>query len=401
MKIYDDQDKLDALVKSLKRHGYTSYGVALQQLGTRWTDEKGVIGFTNPQGIVINGTLNINEQSLVARHEVLHTLLRHLDDKIWGDGRDDHEIRNMAGDLELSHYYDEVDSRHFNIGGPLAGGLNVQRRAHNKYYGKDAIEIYDDLIKNGKAKGQPLGDCIQGDGKGQSSGASAGDLDDKGKKQDTSVQPSSQPQGMSDKVKKELLKKIKHERQERYEQADIQKGLRDEVDIDAELELFYSLNRYFIKEQQLSRNKSYARPNKKYQGAIVKKGRRKTRSPGKTLVVYIDRSGSMSDEKTGKAERILANTVKRLNHVTVITKYFSDEVSMSGNIGGGTNYSAVIDDIMINKYRDVAIVTDNDNDGRMNIADVDAAWIVSVEPGYGTRIAHRFNATMLVETEIR
>ena len=400
MKIYDDQDKLDALVKSLKRHGYTSYGVALQQLGTRWTDEKGVIGFTNPQGIVINGTLNINEQSLVARHEVLHTLLRHLDDKIWGDGRDDHEIRNMAGDLELSHYYDEVDSRHFNIGGPLAGGLNVQRRAHNKYYGKDAIEIYDDLIKNGKAKGKPLGDCIQGDGKGQSSGASAGDLDDK-KKQDTSVSPSPQPGGMSDKVKKDLLKKIKVERQERYEQADIQKGLRDEVDIDAELELFYSLNRYFIKEQQLSRNKSYARPNKKYQGAIVKKGRRKTRSPGKTLVVYIDRSGSMSDEKTGKAERILANTVKRLNHVTVITKYFSDEVSLSGNIGGGTNYSAVIDDININKYRDVAIVTDNDNDGRMNVADVDAVWIVSVEPGYGTRIANRFNATMLVETEIR
>lgn len=396
MKIYDDEDKLKALVKSLKRHGYTSYGVALQQIGTKFTDEEGVIGFTTPAGIVLNGTLNINEQSLVARHEVLHTLLGHLDDKVWGEGRDDHEVRNMAGDLELSHYYDDVDSRHFNIGGALSSGLNVQRRIHSKYFGKDCLEIYDDIIKNGKAKGRPLGDCVQGEAKEGQGNPGEGKPTDK-----TSVSDRPQPAKLSDKAKKKLLDNIKVERQERYNQAQTQKELRKDTELDPEVDLYYSLNRYFIKEQQVARKKGYARPNKKYQGTIIKKGAQRTRQPGKTLVVYIDRSGSMSDEKTGKAEKILENTVKRLRHVTVITKYFSDEVSLDGNISGGTNYSAVIEDIVHNNYRDVAVVTDSDWDGRANIADVDAAWIVSVEPGHKTRIADRFNANLLKESEIR
>lgn len=385
MKNYVDETKAKRLIDYLKRRGYVSYALALQKLGLEFTDEDGVIGYTTPKGIVLNGTLHLGQMALVARHEVLHNLLGHLNSSTWGDTRKDPHLRNMAGDLELSHYYDESDSQHFNAGGAIADGLNVYRRRNAKYYGMDCIEIYDSLVEDGKANGRSLGDCVQGEAE-----------------ENDGSQPLDQPDSgaVTQDEKDELLEKIKTEKQETYTRNQIQKQLRAAPKIDAETDLFYSLNRYFVHEQRMSRGKTYKRPNKKYMGSIVKKGVTRTQQPGKTLVVYVDRSGSMSDEKTGRAENILAKTVQRLKNVSVIIKYFSDEVSMSGDITGGTNYAAVIDDINNHGYLDVAIVTDNDRDGGSNMAEVDAVWLVSVDPGARTTISDRFKAKLMKETEI-
>lgn len=383
MNTYVDETKAKRLIDYLKRRGYVSYALALQKLGLEFTDEQGMIGYTTPRGVVINGTLHLGQQALVARHEVLHNLLGHLDPKTWGPDRNDHNLRNMAGDLELSHYYDESDSQHFNTGGAIADGLNVYRRRNKQYYGMDCLEIYDSLVEDGEAQGNSLGDCVQGE------------AEENGKPFDSACPPP-----VTQEEKDELLEKIKAEKQETYTRQQLQKQLRNAPQVDAETDLFYSLNRYFVHEQRMNRGKTYKRPNKKYGGSIIKKGVTRTQQPGKTLVVYVDRSGSMSDEKTGRAERILENTVKRLRNVSVITKYFSDEVSLDGNIGGGTNYAAVIDDINNHGYLDVAIVTDNDRDGGSNIATVDAVWLVSVDAGTRTTIADRFKATLMKETEV-
>lgn len=384
MKTYVDEAKEKRLIDYLKRRGYVSYALALQKLGLKFTDVKDVIGYTTPRGVVLNGKLHLGQQALVARHEVLHNLLGHLSDKTWGPDRTDPHLRNMAGDLELSHYYDESDSQHFNAGGAIANGLNVHRRRNAKYFGMDCIEIYDSLVADGKAQGSSLGDCVHGEEE-----ENDGDTFD-----------SARPPELSKEDKDKLLKDIKAERQEKYKQGQLQRQLRDQPKIDAETDLFYSLNRYFVHEQQVVRGKTYKRPNKKYLGSIVKKGSTRQNTPGKTLVVYVDRSGSMSAEKTGRAEQVLENTVKRLRNVSVITKYFADEVSYDGDIGGGTNYAAVIDDINLNNYLDVAIVTDNDRDGGVNVAKVDAVWLVSVEGGIKTTIADRFDATLMKESEV-
>src|SRR5690606_19386159 len=137
----------------------------------------------------------------------------------------------------------------------------------------------------------------------------------------------------------------------------------------------------------LQKRRTYSSPHKQSTPSLLKRGRRRRPTENKTLVVYIDRSGSMTDDKTGKADKIVENTIKRLRDVTVIKKYFASKVGddPTGNgLGGGTNYAAIREDIRKNNYQSVAIITDDDSsnvsyEGDKSPITVDMAWVCAVE----------------------
>lgn len=355
--------------------------------------------YTDGRAIHLAVGMNLAEQSLAVRHELLHILLHHREDEIWRKGQNDHTIRNIAGDAELSNYYDDEDNLLFGYDGVLKDGINVHVN-QSQWKGKTAPAVYalvDKQSKKDKSFAQavkdfmdnnPFGDCVPKGipepkktgvdpvtGSQSQKGLASGDL---GKEE-------------AERILEELLETttaVSHTPFAGKTEGDL--GTVNRASKEAETKLYVSLTRYFSQATAMDKRRTYSSPHKQSTPSLLRRGRRRRPVETKTLVMYIDRSGSMTDEKTGKADKIVENTVKRLRDVTVIKKYFANRVSEdpdADGIGGGTNYSAIRDDIKANGYESVAIVTDNDSSNIGSYSDnggggkikVDMAWVCAVE----------------------
>lgn len=352
-------------------------------------DPKIAPAYTDGTAIHIAQGMNLAEQSLVVRHELLHILLKHKEDTTWKKGQDDHMVRNIAGDAELSNYYDDEDNALFGYDGPLSQGINVHVN-NGEWKGKTAPEIYRDLDrKRKKDKGvsdavdnypndNPFGDCSPKDIPPQ--------LQQPG--QSKAGKPTTADELTKEQAKAMLEEIIQqsHEQTTKAFDGPEYGGTVDRKFIEARTSLYISLTRYFAHDLSLQPRRTYSSPHKQSTPNLMRRGRRRRYVEDKTLVVYIDRSGSMTDDKTGKADRIVENTTKRLRDVKIIKKYFAnrigeDEDARKGfGLGGGTNYEAVANDITAHGYKSVAIITDNDysNIWKHNRPRVDMAWICAV-----------------------
>jgi hypothetical protein len=379
---------------------YTTYARLMSVYPVRFDADVAIApAYTDGKAIHLAKGMNLAEQSLAVRHELLHILLHHREDSIWRKGQKDHTIRNIAGDAELSNYYDDEDNLLFAYDGPLKGGINVLVN-QSQWKGKTAPEVYAMVAKKSKQdkdfakamkdflKDNPFGDCVpkgtpdpQATGVDPVSGAQSADGlagGDLGKDE-------------AERILEHILKtttNVSHSPFSGKVEGDLGTVARDSKA--AETKLYVSLTRYFSHAEDLQFRRTYSSPHKQSTATMIKRGRRRRPVEGKTLVMYIDRSGSMTDEKTGKADKIVENTTKRLRDVTIIKKYFANRVGTdpsAQNLGGGTNYASIRDDIKKNNYRSVAIVTDDDSSNIQSsyssddtsLIDVDMAWVCAVQ----------------------
>jgi hypothetical protein len=354
--------------------------------------------YTDGKAIHLATGMNLAEQSLAVRHELLHILLHHRDEDTWKKNQKDHTIRNVAGDAELSNYYDDEDNLLFEFEGPLQGGINVHV-GQSQWKGMTAPQVYDLVAKKSKQdenfanamkqfmEDNPFGDCVP---KGAPDPQATGTDPVTGKPSEKGAAKGDIDKGEADRILEELLEtttKVSHSPFAGRTEGDL--GTVQRTSKQAETKLYVSLTRYFGHAESLTKRRTYSSPHKQSTASLIKRGRRRMPVENKTLVMYIDRSGSMTDEKTGKADRIVENTVKRLRDVTVIKKYFANRITTDPsayNIGGGTNYRAIRDDIKKNGYQSIAIVTDNDSNNIGGYSDedgsnikVDMAWICAVQ----------------------
>lgn len=376
---------------------YTTYARLMSVYPVRFDADPSIApAYTDGAAIHLAKGMNLAEQSLAVRHELLHILLKHREDGIWRKGQDDHTIRNIAGDAELSNYYDDEDNLLFAYEGPLKDGINVLVN-QSQWKGKTAPEVYAIIAKQSKkdkdfaqavkefTDKNPFGDCVPKGvpepnktgvdpvtGAPSSKGLANGEL---GKEE-------------AERILGELLEtttSVSHSPFAGSTEGNL--GTVDRVSKASETKLYVSLTRYFSHATALQKRRTYSSPHKQSRPDLLKRGRRRRPAESKTLVMYIDRSGSMTDEKTGKADKIVENTVKRLRDVTVVKKYFANRVTEdpdARNIGGGTNYAAIRDDVKKNGYESIAIVTDDDASnvslyGDGGLIEVDMAWVCAVQ----------------------
>lgn len=367
--------------------------------------------YTDGRAIHLVASMSLEEKSLALRHELLHILLRHGEPDTWRKGQKDATIRNIAGDAELSNYYDKEDNDLFGYEGILSDGINVQVN-NSQWEGKTAPDIYKELVRDSKKdddvkkamdgfqQDNPFGDCIP-------KGTPEPRDPQTGKpKKANGMSPLEQAQ--EDAFEKEtLLNEILEQTtmvSRAYDGDEEGNGTVDRKEVEATTKLYASLTRYFNHEMSLSPRRTYSSPNKQSTPSLMKRGKRRRHVEDKTLVMYIDRSASMTDEKTGKADRIVENTVKRLRDVKVIKKYFSNGVTTdpaAHMLGGYTNYRAIANDVKANDYKTIAIVTDADGSnlypGRSGgcYLEVDMAWVCAVECK-ATRVAQDIKSKKLI-----
>lgn len=383
---------------------YTTYARLMSVYPVRFDADVTIApAYTDGEAIHIAKGMNLAEQSLAVRHELLHILFKHKDEDTWRKKQDDHTIRNVAGDAELSNYYDDEDNLLFGYDGPLKEGINVMVN-QSEWKDKTAPEVYALIEKKSKKNKQfqqavkdfadknPFGDCIPSDIP---------------KMKDTGVDPvTGKPtppmgkgkEGLSNEDAKKILgelleqtTKVSHSPFAGATEGDLGTVKRDPKR--SALKLYVSLTRYFSHSEDMGYTRSYASPHKQSTATMLKRGRRRRVVENKTLVMYIDRSGSMTDDKTGKADKIVENTTKRLRDVTIIKKYFANKVgegeehSRGQGLGGGTNYASIRDDVKKHGYRSIAIITDNDasnvrygyGNSDDSPIDVDMAWVCAVQ----------------------
>lgn len=394
---------------------YTTYARLMSVYKVRFDADPTIApAYTDGKAIHLAQGMNLAEQSLAVRHELLHILLHHREDSIWRKGQTDHTIRNIAGDAELSNYYDDEDNLLFGYDGPLQGGINVHVN-QSQWKGKTAPAVYA-LVKKQSEKDKnfeqavkdfmeknPFGDCVP---KGVPQASKTGVDPVTGTKSQQGAANGDIDKDEAERILEELLEtttSVSHSPFAGKTEGHLGTVQRDSKA--AETKLYVSLTRYFSHATAMDKRRTYSSPHKQSTPSLLKRGRRRRPVENKTLVMYIDRSGSMTDEKTGKADKIVENTIKRLRDVTVVKKYFANRVGddpTGYDLGGGTNYAAIRDDIKENGYQSIAIVTDNDSSniggygdsGSGNIK-VDMAWVCAVECE-STRVAANIESNKTV-----
>ena len=99
-------------------------------------------------------------------------------------------------------------------------------------------------------------------------------------------------------------------------------------------------------------------------GDVIMPGEYEVESPVPTIRIYFDQSGSWSKRDIVAGEKVLAwlNDMKERGEIESEQLYFSDKVSYTPPGGGGTDLSAVLDDIEARSPDNVIIMTDSDAD---------------------------------------
>lgn len=164
------------VIRILGEEGYATYAQLLDYFDLNLTADPGVVGYMEPSKarIVLNEGLDIEQVSMVVRHEILHEYLSHekrllrklaADAGLDYDILDDIKIKDLKGDLykdknfniaadyEISNRgYTEKDkdaARRINLNGQELRGL-VTEDDHPDWVNLSVEEMYDKLIAEGK-----------------------------------------------------------------------------------------------------------------------------------------------------------------------------------------------------------------------------------------------------------
>lgn len=171
----------EELLDILSEEGYPTYARLLSNFDINLTEDPSVVGYMEPSKgrIVLNKGLDIEQVSVICRHELLHDYLAHerrllahlaqemnldfdtLDDiKIKDLKKDLYKNKNfnIAADYEISNRgYTDADKdtiRNIKLNGQTLSGL-VTEDDHPEWVNMSVEEMYDELrkqIKNEKQK---------------------------------------------------------------------------------------------------------------------------------------------------------------------------------------------------------------------------------------------------------
>lgn len=196
MTYYEEVAKREIL-KVLAENGYKAYAKLLQLFEVNITKDPDVVAYMVPDKgkIVVNEGLDIDQVSMVVRHEILHQYLDHhnrlmkhlakqagldydtlsdmdlkeLQNKLYSN-----QIFNIAGDYEISNRgYTEADkktARNLYLNGQIVSGL-VTEIDHPDWVDLSVEEMYDRLNteeNRAKQQAQQSGDQGQSDNQSQS-----------------------------------------------------------------------------------------------------------------------------------------------------------------------------------------------------------------------------------------
>ena len=148
----------EEICKKLSSQGYVTYSDLLRYFDLHITADPEVIGYMIPgKGvIVVNKDLDIEQISVVVRHEILHEYLQHAErfekhvgaDKYKARSSAMHNDMNIAGDYEISNKgYTAADKKNISairLNGKLLQGL-VTELDHPDWVDLSAEEMYDRL----------------------------------------------------------------------------------------------------------------------------------------------------------------------------------------------------------------------------------------------------------------
>lgn len=142
----------------LSKEGYPTYSYLIEDFDIHLTKDPDVIGYMVPsKGVItINENLDLNQVSVIVRHEILHEYLNHakrFERHVGADAYNNrseaqHQNMNIAGDYEISNRgYTERDKKYVRsiyIDGQKLSGL-VTECDHPDWIGLTAEEMYDRL----------------------------------------------------------------------------------------------------------------------------------------------------------------------------------------------------------------------------------------------------------------
>lgn len=157
------------IINQLNKEGYPSYAKLFALFDLNLTDDPNVVGYMVPNKakITINQNLDIDQVSVVVRHEILHEYLSHqlrMEKKfgkdVWAKRTNRmHNDSNIAGDYEISNlgYTDKDKSimRHIILNGNILQGL-VTEDDHPGWVNKSFEEMYDLLEKQKEQEQQTM-----------------------------------------------------------------------------------------------------------------------------------------------------------------------------------------------------------------------------------------------------
>jgi len=157
------------ILDRLGEQGYPTYAKLLNKFDVNLTADPDVIGYTEPERarIVLNKGLNIDQVSVVVRHEILHNFLKHMqrmEDKLGSDiwksrTPEMMETSNIAGDYEISNRgYTDADKktvRALRLNDKVLQGL-VTEDQHPDWVNLSLEEMYDKLMEEKKKEENKL-----------------------------------------------------------------------------------------------------------------------------------------------------------------------------------------------------------------------------------------------------
>lgn len=179
----DKQDRAakSKLIKLLKTNGYKTYSKLLEKFDVKLTSDPMAIAYMKPGQalIVINKGVDIDQASVLVRHEILHEYLKHekrlLTHLAKSQGIDPDELTddvslkklndklkrilyqddtfNYAADYEISNRgytaKDKENVRNIQLNGRILSGL-VTEDDHPEWVNLSVEEMYDKLIEERK-----------------------------------------------------------------------------------------------------------------------------------------------------------------------------------------------------------------------------------------------------------
>lgn len=177
-------------MRNLSEQGYPTYAKLLNEFDLNLTENPNVIAFMEPAKgrIVVNRGLEESQVSVVIRHEILHSYLKHekrllqklardseLDyDELINTGMQDvlddlknklysNDDFNIAADYEISNLaYTDVDKdtiRQININGQILSGL-VTEDQHPDWVDYSVEDMYQELVNQRKRDENKLDDSV-------------------------------------------------------------------------------------------------------------------------------------------------------------------------------------------------------------------------------------------------
>ena len=288
----EDTDLKWWLQDILFREGYPDYAIALNGFRNVVAITGDHIGATDYQNIYINVSLSDKEASLVVRHEILHVLLNHNNRR-----RGRHPvIWNYAADYELSNYYEQRDCGLLDSSLLLKDGCSVHNRP--EFDDKIAEQIFASLINNDNDWNTiKFSDWTW---------AELSEEDQSELREKLVETVKAWTDSLSEEDKQQLQDSgspfLADENRSGLGGEEIPQTVVTTPPPSETQRLRYSLRRYFKHQQDVSKGRTYKHPNKKLAGSgIIAKSRTNKYQKEKTLAVYIDISGSMSQKKLARA----------------------------------------------------------------------------------------------------